>query len=175
MFCCCFLSLRCCFHPPTYLTFLPDNKTSLIQTLARAVSQFLQYFIILLRHIAITKITIFFSHLIFILSLDIILSYSKKRLVRSFVRSSVCHVFYTHLTRLLFFSYLANIISPRLLAVGREGRCQAGPKGHRLEVGARRAPKLLVYIYIIIRYTYLLDSLIAVIRSLCSLSNLNQG
>ena len=57
--------------------------------------------------------------------------------------------------------------------VGREGRSQAGPKGHRLEVGARRAPKLLVYIYIITRYTYLLDSLIAVIRSLCSLSNLN--
>ena len=28
--------------------------------------------------------------------------------------------------------------------VGREGRSQAGPKGHWLEVGARRAPKLLV-------------------------------
>ena len=27
---------------------------------------------------------------------------------------------------------------------GREGRSQGGPKGHRLEVGARRAPKLLV-------------------------------
>ena len=31
---------------------------------------------------------------------------------------------------------------------GREGRSQGGPKGHTLEVGARRAPKLLVfYIY----------------------------
>ena len=28
---------------------------------------------------------------------------------------------------------------------GREGRSQAGPKGHQLEVGARRAPKLLVF------------------------------
>ena len=26
---------------------------------------------------------------------------------------------------------------------GREGRSQVGPKGHQLEVGARRAPKLL--------------------------------
>ena len=28
---------------------------------------------------------------------------------------------------------------------GREGRYQAGPKGRNLEVGARRAPRLLVY------------------------------
>ena len=28
--------------------------------------------------------------------------------------------------------------------VGREGRSQAGPKGRQLEVGARRAPRLLV-------------------------------
>ena len=27
---------------------------------------------------------------------------------------------------------------------GREGRSQAGPKGRKLEVGAQRAPKLLV-------------------------------
>ena len=30
-------------------------------------------------------------------------------------------------------------------AEGREGWSQAGPKGHKLEVGARRAPKLLVW------------------------------
>ena len=30
---------------------------------------------------------------------------------------------------------------------GREGQSQAGPKGHKLEVGARRAPKLLVCSY----------------------------
>ena len=30
---------------------------------------------------------------------------------------------------------------------GREGRSQRGPKGRKLEVGARRAPKLLVYLY----------------------------
>ena len=30
---------------------------------------------------------------------------------------------------------------------GREGRSQAGPKGRKLEVGARRAPKLLVLWY----------------------------
>ena len=35
---------------------------------------------------------------------------------------------------------------------GREGRSQAGPKGHQLEVGARRAPKLLVYTYSVIHY-----------------------
>ena len=34
--------------------------------------------------------------------------------------------------------------SHRLSAEGREGRSQGGPKGHRLEVGGRRAPKLLV-------------------------------
>ena len=28
---------------------------------------------------------------------------------------------------------------------GREGRSQAGPKGYELEVGAQRAPKLLVH------------------------------
>ena len=28
---------------------------------------------------------------------------------------------------------------------GREGRSQAGPKGRQLEVGAQRAPRLLVY------------------------------
>ena len=32
---------------------------------------------------------------------------------------------------------------------GREGRSQAGPKGHQLEVGARRAPKVLECIYFI--------------------------
>ena len=32
---------------------------------------------------------------------------------------------------------------------GREGRSQGGLKGRRLEVGARRAPKLLVIIYFI--------------------------
>ena len=31
--------------------------------------------------------------------------------------------------------------------VGREGRSQAGPKGRKLEVGARRAPRLLVSSY----------------------------
>ena len=31
---------------------------------------------------------------------------------------------------------------------GREGRSQRGPKGRKLEVGARRAPKLLVCIYL---------------------------
>ena len=30
---------------------------------------------------------------------------------------------------------------------GREERYQAGPKGRSLEVGARRAPRLLVHIY----------------------------
>ena len=35
---------------------------------------------------------------------------------------------------------------------GREGRSQAGPKGRKLEVGAQRAPKLLV-IYIIVAVT----------------------
>ena len=34
-------------------------------------------------------------------------------------------------------------------AEGREGRSRAGPKGHQLEVGARRAPKLLV-IYMVL-------------------------
>ena len=32
-------------------------------------------------------------------------------------------------------------------AQGRKGQSQRGPKGGKLEVGARRAPKLLVYIY----------------------------
>ena len=31
---------------------------------------------------------------------------------------------------------------------GREGRSQAGPKGRQLEVGPRRGPRLLVYIYL---------------------------
>ena len=35
---------------------------------------------------------------------------------------------------------------------GREGRYQAGPKGCSLEVGARRAPRLLVYTYILSRF-----------------------
>ena len=30
---------------------------------------------------------------------------------------------------------------------GREGQSQAGPKGRKLEVGARRAPRLLVILY----------------------------
>ena len=30
-----------------------------------------------------------------------------------------------------------------------EGQSQAGPKGRQLEVGSRRAPTLLVYIYFI--------------------------
>ena len=39
---------------------------------------------------------------------------------------------------------------------GREGRYQAGPKGRSLEVGARRAPRLLVHIYLYhIFYIYL--------------------
>ena len=33
---------------------------------------------------------------------------------------------------------------------GREGRSQAGPKGRRLEVGARRAHRLLVILYLFI-------------------------
>ena len=33
-------------------------------------------------------------------------------------------------------------------AEGREGQSQAGPKGRQLEVGPRRGPRLLVYIYI---------------------------
>ena len=30
---------------------------------------------------------------------------------------------------------------------GSQGRSQGGPKGRKLEVGTRRAPKLLVYLY----------------------------
>ena len=74
--------------------------------------------------------------------------------------------FTPHLKGLLYFSNLANSISPKLQGVflsawhnqhlhwcvghtawapvGREGRSQAGPKGHQLEGGALRAPKLLV-------------------------------
>ena len=35
---------------------------------------------------------------------------------------------------------------------GREGRSQAGPKGRQLEVGARRAPRLLVIYKIILNH-----------------------
>ena len=71
-----------------------------------------------------------------------------------------------HLRRLLYFSNLANSISPKLQGVflsawhnqhlhwcvghtawapvGREGWSQGGPKGHQIEVGDRRAPKFLV-------------------------------
>ena len=79
------------------------------------------------------------------------------------VGSSVRSIFYAHLMRLLYFSDLANSISLKLLAVflttwhyqhlhwcmghmawAPEGRSQAGPKDHWLEVGAQRAPTLLV-------------------------------
>ena len=36
-----------------------------------------------------------------------------------------------------------------LSAEGREGHYQAGPKGRNIEVEARRAPRLLVYIYVV--------------------------
>ena len=36
---------------------------------------------------------------------------------------------------------------------GREGRYQAGPKGRSLEVGARRAPRLLVFVYFKFHFT----------------------
>ena len=43
--------------------------------------------------------------------------------------------------------YDATIITrPERPNEGREGQSQAGPKGHKLEVGARRAPKLLFFI-----------------------------
>ena len=36
------------------------------------------------------------------------------------------------------------IVYDAIIIIRREGRSQAGPKGHRQEVGALRAPKLLV-------------------------------
>ena len=45
---------------------------------------------------------------------------------------------------------------------GREGRSQRGPKGHKLEDGARRAPKLLVLYILTIDFG-------------CSLCNLSGG
>ena len=42
---------------------------------------------------------------------------------------------------------LCKKIPPTWAPEGREGRSQAGPKGRKLEVGPRRGPRLLVFIY----------------------------
>ena len=68
---------------------------------------------------------------------------------------------------------------------GREGRSQRGPKGLKLEVGAQRAPKLLVLIYSLPPYVWQIFALntdfadiglifIAIIRFNCSLKPSNQ-
>ena len=42
----------------------------------------------------------------------------------------------------------SGVLDAAFAPEGREGRSQAGPKGHQLEIGARRAPKLPVQIEI---------------------------
>ena len=51
---------------------------------------------------------------------------------------------------------------------GREGRSQAGPKGRSLEVGARRAPRLLVgHIIRVTKVSLLMCSYVLVSIVLC--------
>ena len=57
-----------------------------------------------------------------------------------------------HFFEYFFFSKYLGFkgLHTQLAPEGREGRYQAGPKGRNLKVGARRAPRLLIYMFFII-------------------------